>query len=85
MARYGQAFTIQVCSCTMVPDWYTYSTSDGLSSNYLKDMLFDSRGRYWVLADNGINMSANFTNIDEPGFNSFGEDFSVSESLFRIF
>jgi ligand-binding sensor domain-containing protein len=48
-------------------NWLTYNSSNGLSSNYLKDILFDSRGRTWVLADNGINMSAGFTNIDEPG------------------
>jgi ligand-binding sensor domain-containing protein len=50
--------------------WSAFNTSDGLSSNYLKDILFDSRGRTWILADNGINMSANFTNINEPGLNS---------------
>jgi ligand-binding sensor domain-containing protein len=48
-------------------NWFTYNSSDGLSSNYLRDILFDSRGRTWVLADNGINMSSSFTNIDEPG------------------
>jgi len=48
-------------------NWFTYSTSNGLSSNYLRDILFDSRGRTWVLADNGINMSSSFTLIDEPG------------------
>ncbi len=70
--------------------WYTFSTSDGLSSNYLKDMLIDSRGRYWVIADNGINMSASFTNIQEPGSvppekilvypNPFAETFDIQYS-----
>jgi hypothetical protein len=48
-------------------NWVTYSTATGLSSTYLKDIMFDSRGRTWVLADNGINMSAGFTGIDDPG------------------
>jgi ligand-binding sensor domain-containing protein len=68
-------------------NWFTYNSSNGLSSNYLKDILFDSRGRTWVLADNGINMSANFSNIDEPGSipsqrimiypNPFSESFDI--------
>jgi ligand-binding sensor domain-containing protein len=51
-------------------NWTSYTMSNGLSSNYLKDILFDSRGRIWVIADNGINMSAGFTNIDDPGSTS---------------
>ncbi len=47
-------------------DWHTFSTSDGLSSNYLLGMMMDSRGRYWVFAENGINRSDNLTGIDEP-------------------
>ncbi len=48
-------------------NWTTYGMETGLSSNYLRDILFDSRGRTWVIADNGINMSAVFTGIDESG------------------
>jgi ligand-binding sensor domain-containing protein len=47
-------------------DWQTFSTSDGLSSNYLQGMMMDSRGRYWVFAENGINRSDNLTGINEP-------------------
>jgi ligand-binding sensor domain-containing protein len=46
-------------------NWYTYSTSDGLSSNYLSNILFDSRGRIWLTSNNGINMSEYVTYIPE--------------------
>lgn len=47
-------------------DWNTCNEASGLSASYLRDILFDSRGRTWVLAENGINMSADFTGIDDP-------------------
>jgi ligand-binding sensor domain-containing protein len=48
-------------------DWNTYGPAEGLPSYFLKDILFDTGGRTWILADNGILMSSNFTSIDEPG------------------
>ncbi len=65
-------------------NWYTFSTSDGLSSNYLKKMLIDSRGRCWVIAENNINMSANFTYIDEPGL-QFSEKMVAFPNPFSLF
>jgi ligand-binding sensor domain-containing protein len=46
-------------------NWYTYSMADGLSSNYLSSILFDSKGRIWLTSNNGINMSAYVTFIPE--------------------
>jgi ligand-binding sensor domain-containing protein len=70
--------------------WYTFSTTNGLSSNYPSDILFDSRGRTWVLAENGINMSADLTGINEHGTlplekivaypNPFSESFYIQYS-----
>jgi ligand-binding sensor domain-containing protein len=45
--------------------WYTLTTENGLSSNWISDVFFDSRGRTWLATQNGINMSDNVTGI--PG------------------
>jgi hypothetical protein len=46
-------------------NWFTFTTDDGLSGNWISDIFFDSRGRTWLATDNGINMSDYVTGI--PG------------------
>jgi ligand-binding sensor domain-containing protein len=45
--------------------WKNYSMNDGLSTNYLTDILFDSKNRIWLTSNYGINMSSNITGVPE--------------------
>jgi hypothetical protein len=52
--------------------WKTLTTVDGLSSNWISDTFFDSRGRIWLATENGINVSDNVTGITGKESEMFG-------------
>lgn len=45
-------------------EWITYTSADGLSSNYINDIFIDSNNRIWLATHNGIYVSEYLTSHD---------------------
>ena len=59
------ALTERAIGQTIINNFRLYTTRDGLASNYVKNLLIDSKGYLWVGTLEGINRfdGASFTNL----------------------